>query len=142
MSYILDALRRADAERERDPARGIHAQPAAGVPARRRSPLPGWAWPAGALVIVAAAGVLAWTRFTMTDEAPAHLAAPTSSAADVVPVAATVPVAPVMPVAPPVPVAAAVLPPPPVIVERVRVVAAPAANAPVAKASVPAQAPA
>jgi general secretion pathway protein B len=27
MSYILDALRRADAQRERDPARGIHAQP-------------------------------------------------------------------------------------------------------------------
>jgi general secretion pathway protein B len=28
MSYILDALRKADAQRERDPARGIHAQPA------------------------------------------------------------------------------------------------------------------
>lgn len=27
MSYILDALRKADAQRERDPARGIHAQP-------------------------------------------------------------------------------------------------------------------
>ncbi|HVZ44342.1 MAG TPA: general secretion pathway protein GspB [Ramlibacter sp.] len=27
MSYILDALRKADAERERDPARGIHAHP-------------------------------------------------------------------------------------------------------------------
>jgi general secretion pathway protein B len=40
MSYILDALRRADAERERDPGRGIHAQP---VPlpaeAARRTPL-------------------------------------------------------------------------------------------------------
>lgn len=29
MSLILDALRRADAQRERDPGRGIHAQPAA-----------------------------------------------------------------------------------------------------------------
>jgi general secretion pathway protein B len=28
MSYILDALRKADAQRERDPARGIHAQAA------------------------------------------------------------------------------------------------------------------
>ncbi len=28
MSYILDALRKADAQRERSPARGIHAQPA------------------------------------------------------------------------------------------------------------------
>jgi general secretion pathway protein B len=27
MSYILDALRKADAQRQRDPARGIHAQP-------------------------------------------------------------------------------------------------------------------
>ena len=26
MSYILDALRKADAQRDRDPARGIHAQ--------------------------------------------------------------------------------------------------------------------
>jgi general secretion pathway protein B len=30
MSYILDALRKADAQRERDPARGIHAQPLRG----------------------------------------------------------------------------------------------------------------
>ncbi len=34
MSYILDALKKADAQRERDPARGIHAQPAV---LRRRS---------------------------------------------------------------------------------------------------------
>lgn len=33
MSYILDALRKADAQRERDPARGIHAQPLQGLPA-------------------------------------------------------------------------------------------------------------
>ncbi|RYY69139.1 MAG: hypothetical protein EOO24_51245, partial [Comamonadaceae bacterium] len=38
MSYILDALRKADAERERDPARGIHAQPMAGLPGTDRAP--------------------------------------------------------------------------------------------------------
>src|SRR5262245_31575217 len=38
MSYILDALRKADAQRERDPVRGIHAQalpPAGASPAQR-----------------------------------------------------------------------------------------------------------
>lgn len=54
MSYILDALRKADAQRERDPSRGIHAQPAAGLPAPpgRRAP-PGW-WGAAALALVGA----------------------------------------------------------------------------------------
>ena len=35
MSYILDALRKADAQRERNPARGIHAQPATALPPDR-----------------------------------------------------------------------------------------------------------
>ncbi|UUZ75680.1 general secretion pathway protein GspB [Polaromonas sp. P1(28)-13] len=35
MSYILDALRKADAQRERDPARGIHAQPVHASPLAR-----------------------------------------------------------------------------------------------------------
>lgn len=130
MSYILDALRRADAERERDPARGIHAQPAAGTPARARSPVPGWAWPAGAVLIVAAAGVVAWQH-----RAPA---APPSEP----PRAAAVP-APAVP-APAVPAVAAVVlppaPPPPVVVERVRVVTAPL-PAPKGAATVPAAAP-
>ena len=54
MSYILDALRRADAQRERDPSRGIHAQPAplpAAVAPRRSGP---WVALAGAAVGVAA----------------------------------------------------------------------------------------
>ncbi len=40
MSYILDALRKADAQRERDPARGIHAQsvPVATAPPAARVP--------------------------------------------------------------------------------------------------------
>lgn len=69
MSYILDALRRADAERERDPARGIHAQPAAGAPAAARAQIPGWAWPLAALA-VAGALVFAWQRPGQEPAAP------------------------------------------------------------------------
>ena len=57
MSYILEALRKADAERERDPARGIHAQPAAlGPELHARRGLPWWLWAGGgavALVVLA-----------------------------------------------------------------------------------------
>ena len=62
MSYILDALRRADAERERDPARGIHAHPGAGAPAAGRTPIPGRLWPVGALAVAGAALAFAWQR--------------------------------------------------------------------------------
>src|SRR4051794_13398626 len=61
MSYILDALRKADAQRESDPARGIHAQPV-------RTVLPGAEpraryrrWFLGASAAgVAAIGATAW----------------------------------------------------------------------------------
>ncbi|HMA09378.1 MAG TPA: hypothetical protein VKP68_15990, partial [Ramlibacter sp.] len=61
MSYILDALKKADAQRERDPARGIHAQPVppAGGPRRPGDRYRAWFWAAGA-VGLAAAGAVAW----------------------------------------------------------------------------------
>lgn len=95
MSYILDALRRADAERERDPARGIHAQPGGGAPVPARRRVPGWAWPAGAVAILAVAGTIAWERPAPAPVAtvvPASepVAAPVPAAAPVVTVAATV----------------------------------------------------
>lgn len=62
MSYILDALRKADAERERDPARGIHAQPLAAQPARGAAGLPAWVWPAAAGVLALVAGAALWLR--------------------------------------------------------------------------------
>jgi general secretion pathway protein B len=62
MSYILDALRKADADRERDPARGIHAQPRSAVPANASSSLPAWIWPAAMVLVVLAVGVLWWPR--------------------------------------------------------------------------------
>ncbi|MCC2636091.1 MAG: hypothetical protein K0S48_3977, partial [Ramlibacter sp.] len=66
MSYILDALRRADAERERDPARGIHAQPAAvhrepprvAAPVERVQPLPAVAQASVPAVVPVATAVL------------------------------------------------------------------------------------
>lgn len=110
MSYILDALRRADAERERDPARGIHAQPAAGAPVPAPRRVPGWAWPAGALAIVAVAGAIAWDR---PGSAPIAVVAAPKAAAAPEPAPTPAPVPPVPPVPPVMNVAAAVSPPAP-----------------------------
>ncbi|MEJ6023526.1 general secretion pathway protein GspB [Ramlibacter sp. PS4R-6] len=94
MSYILDALRKADAQRERDASRGIHAQPAslgtpsaAGAPERRG----GWvALAAAGMVVAAAAG---W-YFTRSEVPPPVVTAPPA-------------------VVPSPPAAAAISPPPP-----------------------------
>lgn len=59
MSYILDALRKADAQREGDPARGIHAQPVAPLDAGTRRPgMAAWAAVAAGVLLAAAAGYL------------------------------------------------------------------------------------
>ena len=71
MSYILDALKRADAERERGAVPGLHAQPAA-LPLPDEagsSALPPWAWGLGGLGLAVAA-MLAWTLWR-DDPAPA-----------------------------------------------------------------------
>lgn len=115
MSYILDALRRADAQRERDPSRGIHAQPAplpAAVAPRRTGP---WVALAGAAVGVAAlAAYVLWPAAPRPAEpavarTPALPAAPAVSAPPAAPAAAVAPVATViLPPAPPLPPAPAV----------------------------------
>jgi len=60
MSYILDALRKADAQRQRDPARGIHAQPlgsvAAGPQARGARNVRLWSAAAIGVVALSSAG--------------------------------------------------------------------------------------
>ena len=121
MSYILDALKKADAQRERDPARGIHAQlgrtsPAYGAP-RTRAP---WIWAACAAG-VAAMAFAGWVMFRggtapVPVLAAAESPAPTSVAPALVQPAVAQPV-----------VAQAVMPPP--------VVVPPPANAAPAKAS-------
>lgn len=101
MSYILDALRKADAERERDPARGIHAQPAAGA-APRGARATGWLWPSlASLVLVAAAG-LWWQGRAPAPARPVALPVPSTPSAPPAPAVAVVPVAAeVLPPAPP-----------------------------------------
>jgi general secretion pathway protein B len=62
MSYILDALRKADAQRERDPGRGIHAQAVALAGASPRGRLGGAKrlWIAGSLLIAALLLAAGW----------------------------------------------------------------------------------
>ena len=112
MSYILDALRKADAQRARDPARGIHAQPAAPVAASEPAGSRRGAW-VGALAAVAIllAATWLWLR-------PAPVVAPTGTVATSVAPAPAPIVPPVVrvepaPVVQPAPPAAEVLPPPP-----------------------------
>jgi general secretion pathway protein B len=111
MSYILDALKKADAQRERDPARGIHAQAAALAPAGGGDGVSPWVWAgaAGAVALVAVAG---WSLFDERDAgAPASVVVQNAAPARLPPVPAAAPA----PVAPPParePAADAVLPPP------------------------------
>ncbi|MEJ5988569.1 general secretion pathway protein GspB [Ramlibacter sp. PS3R-8] len=104
MSYILDALRRADAERERDPSRGIHAQPAAVLPRDAQPPREPWVLAGVAVVVAVAGGYLLVGPDRQRADAPVARVEAVKPA----PVAVTPPAAPEV-----VPVAAVVLPPPP-----------------------------
>lgn len=146
MSYILEALRKADAQRERDPARGIHAQPVAMGTAGEgaRAPARPLLW--GALAVGAGALAVAGWQLSRQDPeavvtaaapaamAPPPVAAPTPAPRPVDPPAA--PAAAVMPPAPPMPPP----PPPAPAVEAPVVARAPAASAAIL-ASAPPDAP-
>lgn len=76
MSYILDALRRAESERQRGHVPGLHANPIpadhgdddeAAAPARR------WLWGAAALAL-GAAGLASWLLWPAAAPAPVQLA--------------------------------------------------------------------
>ncbi len=126
MSYILDALRKADSERERGAVPGIHAQPVA--VASDDAPASNWVvwrpWLIGA-AFVALLAVVAWLVLER-DAAPAApnlpclpTAAPSAqtSVAPAVPAVPAVPSAPAVPVVPPATAVApapapAVAPPP------------------------------
>ena len=113
MSYILDALRRADAERERGSVPGIHAQPlplGSADDEADRAALP-WLWIAAGVAVVLG-GVLVW-RMTASDApqpapvaampAAAPLAAPTPVPAPPSPPVALAPAVPAPQPLPPVP---------------------------------------
>jgi general secretion pathway protein B len=122
MSYILDALRKADSDRERDPARGIHAQPRSPVAAGAASHLPGWVWPATAIGVVIAAAVLWWPR-----QAPVALPDPPTMAVPS-PIPAPAPAAATLPSS--TTVADSVSPPAPPPLPAAPVVRAPADGPP------------
>ena len=121
MSYILDALRRADAQRERDPARGIHAQPVTlSVPADH-SGSGSRLWLVGMALVVAAALLVAamWgSGWFARPAAPALAVATAPPLASVAKAAPAVtpsasppsPATEVLPAAPPAPLPSA-LPP-------------------------------
>ena len=110
MSYILDALRRADAQRERDPARGIHAQPVTlSVPADHSGPgsrlwLVGMALVAAAVLLVAATWGSGWFARPAAPALAAATAPPLASVAKAAPPASPPsPATEVLPAAPPAP---------------------------------------
>lgn len=116
MSYILDALRRAEAERGRGAVPGLHTQavvpgavPVAGRPAISPALV--------AAAVVAVAGVAAaGTWWAMQRPAPAAavvVAAAPAPAAPAAPAVPAVPVAPAAPIAPAAPAAVAPVPPVP-----------------------------
>lgn len=98
MSYILDALRRADAERERKAVPGLHAQqlPMPSEPPPRGAPP--LAWIGGGLVVIALA--VAWL-LADGDEAPPP--APATTVASLPPPAVVEPAAPAPRAAPTLP---------------------------------------
>jgi general secretion pathway protein B len=145
MSLILDALRRADAERERGAVPGLHTPqpmpPVAPGPALVRTPAIVAALVACAAV--AGGGVVWWQLRSPAETAPAVvLAAPVAAPAPAAAViAAPVPVPVPVPLPPPAPVAVAEPPPPPRKAEPPVVAAKPLAAPAPSPVPVPAPAP-
>jgi general secretion pathway protein B len=133
MSYILDALRKADAQRSRDPARGIHAQPASAAAVATDTGRRKQSWIVGAVsaLLLVAAGWMWLAPGAPPRQAPvAAVAVAPAVAVDAV----RAPPAPVMP-------ASAVMPPAPEPVAAVAPVAPAIAPArPAASAAAPVQA--
>jgi general secretion pathway protein B len=150
MSYILDALKRAESERSRGQIPGLHAQPMARVALDREERAPVWKTLVFAVIAALVLGALAWWWLSSDGSAPAALppqtaplaASPSTPAAPANPPAQVNAPAPVVAAAEPV-VSAASKPaprrnPPPAI----KSVAAPVNGAAAARmASVPTPAP-
>jgi general secretion pathway protein B len=141
MSYILDALKKSQAERQLGSAPTLHAVPVGAAPegaaARNRKPL--WLALAGAAVVAAALALVAWRA-----QAPAVKPAAPQVAVLAAPAPAVLAPAAPTPVAPPQTPPLAIIPPsspPPLKPAAARAPLPQAAPAPApAKASVPAPA--
>lgn len=149
MSYILDALKRADAERVRGQVPGLHAQPLSESGADERgNASPRWALWGGMAVGVVVVAALAWRMGADANApVPAPLAAPPAptpapeplaQAAQPTPAPVPAVAAPVIPSYAPVPEAATTRPP----VKDSRPAAAPAPAQPAAPTQTPTPVPA
>lgn len=98
MSYILDALRKADAERDRGNVPGIHAQPSFGgaLPMRAPPAAKPWVWVAGGALAVGLVAAVAWYAMSPST-APVVVTSPVLPPITVAPA----PVAPAPAAAPP-----------------------------------------
>jgi len=136
MSYILDALRKAEAERERGSVPGIHAQPAfagarpGGAPARSRLWLVVVALGVLLAIVVAVVLYLLLARGSASEQA-ARPVAPASAAV----AAAAVPIAPAASTL--APAVATPVPPAPPPVRKARAASAPPAVSAKASATAP-----
>ncbi|MES2187525.1 MAG: general secretion pathway protein GspB [Pseudomonadota bacterium] len=91
MSYILEALRRADAERERGAVPGLHTRSVSGgaVPTGGRRPFATWGLGVGAGLGVALLAILAWRFAGPGAAAPGVVLAPAVVTASPAPLPAT-----------------------------------------------------
>ena len=124
MSYILDALRKADAQRERDPARGIHAQPVHVSPLARPDGRQRrfWLWGGTAALCAGLLAVAAWQLAGPAASPPVALAPAAEATPPVPAVTMPLPATEVLPAAPP--------PPPPPSARSPAAPVAPAAASP------------
>ena len=157
MSYILDALRRAEADRERERGQvpGLHAQPPAGGAAAvgaALSPRRGRLWAAGGAVVVlllVGVGVGSWwaggsSPADVPVSGPVGQLPQQQQRAEAPPLPAVAGTAATLPASAPTstPIAAPTLPPPPLAAPTPVTALKPSASAPVqaAKASAPTEA--
>ena len=140
MSYILDALKRADAERERGQVPGLHSQSRTAPPATPSETAPspsGLALLAGASALLLLVAAATWWWLSGPDTGPAQASAVQTPSQPPLPQ----PAPPVAPQAAPVPqTPAAVLPilaPEPVVVRPAPAPAPAVANAPAAAVVTP-----
>jgi general secretion pathway protein B len=140
MSYILDALRRSQAERERGQLPHLHAQPATLGLAPNAAAARSWLWPGLAVLALLLLGALVLLLLRRAEPAVALVAVAPAAAPPLV-VTAPVAPAPTLPVVVSAPPAAAAYPAPAVVKTRPETSAQALAKA-AAKAPDQAQAPA
>lgn len=134
MSYILDALRRAEADRERERGQvpGLHTAPPGTAAARGTSPRRWGPWAGAGLLLLAGIGAGSWWAGAARDAAvpPPAPAAPLPAAPAPAPVTQPAPAPAPVPSAPPASASPYLPPAPPPVPVPVATAPAPAPQAP------------